>query len=65
MKTVMIEIAEGTDDIVNLCNSTGLHLNAGNRAAAPMQEPPTFMGEPVVMSNAEVTGGPLAARPVD
>ena len=27
---------------------------AACRAAAPMQEPPTFMGEPVVMPNAEL-----------
>jgi len=26
---------------------------AACRAAAPMQEPPTFMGEPVVMPNAD------------
>ena len=32
---------------------------AACRAAAPMQEPPTFMGEPVVMPNA------LAQRPVE
>lgn len=30
---------------------------AACRAAAPMQEPPTFMGEPVVMPNAKVSGG--------
>ena len=29
---------------------------AACRAAAPMQEPPTFMGEPVVMPNAKLTG---------
>ena len=30
---------------------------AACRAAAPMQEPPTFMGEPVVMPNASLSGG--------
>lgn len=29
---------------------------AACRAAAPNQEPPTFMGEPVVMPNAKLTG---------
>lgn len=37
---------------------------AACRAAAPMQEPPTFMGEPVVMPNADVTG-PLQRVRVD
>ena len=35
---------------------------AACRAAAPMQEPPTFMGEPVVMPNPQLSG---ALRPLE